>query len=114
MDSQTSQPQHQGQERPDQHLSRADVRHLIYYVVYRRLLEVLPRRREDDAPNTPNRRRLNKGERCIARRQARMLENMLYKRASCLEDYRDLSTLVDRVMKARQTVRAQLLRTIGT
>ena len=32
-----------------------------------------------------------------------MLENMLYKRASCLEDYRDLSTLVDRVMKARQT-----------
>ena len=102
-----SSQQHRAQELA-QFLSRADVRRIVYFVNLRRLLELSDRRQRwqhDEDNSVPiDERRLTKSEHSLAQQQARLIENVLYMKARCLEDYQDLSTIQERVTKARRAV----------
>ena len=75
------------------------MRSAINRVLRRRLLERLPERR-----------RLNKEERTHTSGQARVLENVLYRRAECLDDYGNMETLEGRVWRASRAVFFNILR----
>lgn len=110
MDSQSSHDQEEEQ-RLYQHLDRAEMRYLIQDVICERMQEIIDRRwHEDGASQTSPMRQLSGKERRVAQRQTRLIESMLYRRASCIKEYQDLTTLEDRVLKARHAVCVKLQR----
>mmetsp|Transcript_29528 Transcript_29528/g.62652 ORF Transcript_29528/g.62652 Transcript_29528/m.62652 type:complete len:150 (-) Transcript_29528:192-641(-) len=84
-------------QRTVQYASRTDIRDAVHHIVRRILLDRLAQQRHDGHTTA---RRLCKSDRCRAQRQAHVLEDILYRRASSLEDYQDLSSLEERVLKA--------------
>lgn len=93
-----------------EYVSRSDIRRAIHGIVRRLLLQRLAHQRaEASLRNDASSRsslplRLNKAQRCRALRQSHLLEDILYRRASSLMEYQNLSTLEDRVFKAGRAV----------
>ena len=73
---------------------RAATRVAVYHIICQPMLEQGSRPRYH----------LTKKERLKARGQSRLIEDILYKRASCVEDLQDESTLEDWVIKAGHAI----------
>ena len=101
-----SSPQQQAQ-RTIQYASRTDILRAIHNIVRRILLLRLAQQRAHGSA-TPA--RLTKAQRCRALEKSHILEEFLYRRASSMEDYQDVSTLEKRVFRAGRAVYINTLR----
>lgn len=80
---------------------RMQVRNAICNIVRQTLLERLARRQSSAGSR---RQRLTKAQRRWIQWQVRILETVLYKKATSLDEYQDMSTLVSRVFEAGREV----------
>mmetsp|Transcript_54994 Transcript_54994/g.116872 ORF Transcript_54994/g.116872 Transcript_54994/m.116872 type:complete len:150 (+) Transcript_54994:113-562(+) len=107
-------PSHQPQRRAVPLASRADVRRAVHGIILRVLRNSLAREQRrrasdgsdssSDSTPTPPTRRLSEVQRRKALQRSRFYEDVLYRRASSVEEYSDPSTLVERVFKVGRSV----------
>ena len=91
-----------------EYTSRISIRTEVHRIIRRLLRERLAQQRFDlmggDQEEPPPFPRLTTAQRTRAKRQSHLLEDILYRRACCLEEYQDMDTLEDRVFKAGRAV----------
>eukprot|EP01083_Nonionella_stella_P241603 843566_1 len=89
---------------PTKYATRTQIRRAVHTIILRILRQRLASEGNPlvapDQPPANRGLRLNKAQRFRARQQAQVLEDILYRRASSLEDYQKLSNLEERVYKA--------------